>query len=184
MISLRSAIFAGALMCACVVDAQTVPPADERDTAMPQAQTSEPIPATKPATADTPAPAAVSGATSATPESPATATDRTAEPAVSATTAPPADAKPASGSRGSFKTMDRIELESSAVTGNRELPKVLYIVPWKKADMGDLIGRPANSLIDEVLAPVDRDVFKRQLEYYSTLNGETAGAPAAAAPPH
>ena len=33
-----------------------------------------------------------------------------------------------------------------------------------------IIGRPANSLIDEVLAPVDRDVFKRQIEYFATLN--------------
>ena len=56
-------------------------------------------------------------------------------------------------------------------------------MPWKKADLGDLIGRPANSLIDEVLAPVDRDVFKRQIEYYATLNSETAGSSAPTPPP-
>jgi hypothetical protein len=53
------------------------------------------------------------------------------------------------------------------------LPKVLYIVPWKQSDLGDLVGRPVNTLLDEVLAPVDPDVFERQLSYYETLHGET-----------
>jgi hypothetical protein len=77
--------------------------------------------------------------------------------------------------------MDRLELDSTAITGNRELPKVLYIVPWKKADIGDLIGRPANSLLDEVLTPVDREVFRRQTDYFTKLNAEVA--PPAGPPP-
>lgn len=72
------------------------------------------------------------------------------------------------------RTMDRLELDSTAITGNRELPKVLYIVPWKKSDLGDLAGRPTNSLLDEVLAPVDREVFRRQTDYYAKLNAQTA----------
>jgi hypothetical protein len=92
-------------------------------------------------------------------------------------TTPPAAAKPTQ----KFATVDRLELDSTAITGNRELPKVLYIVPWKKADIGDLIGRPANSLLDEVLTPVDREVFRRQTDYFTKLNGEAA--PQAAPPP-
>jgi hypothetical protein len=46
---------------------------------------------------------------------------------------------------------------------------VLYIVPWKRSDLGDLLGKPANSLIDEVLQPVDRDVFKRENRYYDAV---------------
>jgi len=68
-----------------------------------------------------------------------------------------------------FTTIDRLELETTSITGNRELPKVMYIVPWKKADLGDLSGRPARSLIDEILAPVDRDVFRREVGYYEAL---------------
>jgi hypothetical protein len=64
---------------------------------------------------------------------------------------------------------DRIELDTTQITGNRELPKVLYIVPWKHSDLSDLGGRPANSLLDEVLAPVDRDVFQRENRYYRAL---------------
>jgi len=51
---------------------------------------------------------------------------------------------------------------------------VLYIVPWKKSDLGDLLGKPANSLLDEVLQPVDRDVFKRENRYYDALKPDSA----------
>jgi hypothetical protein len=81
------------------------------------------------------------------------------------------------------KAMDRLELEATTITGNRELPKVMYVVPWKKADLGDLKGRPANSLLDEVLAPVDRDVFRREVAYFGALAADsTAQPPQVAAP--
>jgi len=76
-----------------------------------------------------------------------------------------AAAKP--GAKG--KSLDRLELDTTQITGNRELPKVLYIVPWKRSDLGDLVGRPVNSLLDEVLTPVDRDVFQRENRYYRAL---------------
>lgn len=76
--------------------------------------------------------------------------------------------------------MDEIVLERTEITGNRELPKVLYIVPWQKSDPGALVGRPVNTLLDEVLAPVDREEFVRQVDYYSDLYGDPgAAAPAA-----
>ncbi len=68
-----------------------------------------------------------------------------------------------------YAAMDHLELDETSIIGNRELPRVMYIVPWKKADMGDLMGRPVNSLLDEVLMPVDRDVFRRHLDYYEEL---------------
>jgi len=69
--------------------------------------------------------------------------------------------------------MDSMELGRTEITGNQELPKVLYIVPWKKSDPGDLMGRPVNTLLDEVLAPVDREEFLRQVEYYDDLHGDS-----------
>jgi len=68
--------------------------------------------------------------------------------------------------------MDRMELGRTEITGNQELPKVMYIVPWRKADPGDLMGRPVNTLLDEVLAPLDREEFARQVGYYSDLYGD------------
>ena len=79
--------------------------------------------------------------------------------------ATPGTAKPAAKAKG----QDRLELDTTQITGNRELPKVLYIVPWKRSDLGDLVGRPVNSLLDEVLTPVDRDVFQRENRYYRAL---------------
>ena len=60
---------------------------------------------------------------------------------------------------------DRADIDRTQIIGNRELPKVLYIVPWKKPLPGDLSGRPVASVLDEALAPVDRDVFRRQVQY-------------------
>ena len=74
----------------------------------------------------------------------------------------------------SGKAEDRLQLDTTQITGNQELPKVLYIVPWKRSDLGDLLGKPANSLLDEVLEPVDRDVFKRENRYYDALKPDAA----------
>ena len=71
------------------------------------------------------------------------------------------------------RVMDSMELGRTEITGSQELPKVLYIVPWKKSDPGDLMGRPVNTLLDEVLAPVDREEFVRQVEYYDDLYGDS-----------
>ena len=68
--------------------------------------------------------------------------------------------------------MDEMMLERTEITGNQELPKVLYIVPWQKSDPGDLTGRPVNTLLDEVLAPIDRSEFIRQVDYYGDLYGK------------
>ena len=79
------------------------------------------------------------------------------------------------GTKGG-KAEDHLQLDTTQITGNQELPKVLYIVPWKRSDLGDMLGRPANSLLDEVLQPVDRDVFKRENRYYDALKPDAAGA--------
>lgn len=73
-------------------------------------------------------------------------------------------------------------LESSAIRGNQELPKVLYIVPWKDPAMAELAGQPVNSLVEEILAPVDREVFRRQTRYFSQLYGAGTTQSAVAVP--
>ncbi len=64
---------------------------------------------------------------------------------------------------------DRADIDRTQIIGNRELPKVLYIVPWKKPLPGALAGRPLASVLDEALAPVDRDVFARQVNYHGQI---------------
>ena len=70
---------------------------------------------------------------------------------------------------------DRADLEGTKIIGSRELPKVLYIVPWRPPQSGELAGRPVESLMDEALAPVDREVFQRQVEYHSHLQSSRGG---------
>jgi hypothetical protein len=108
--------------------------------------------------------------------------DKPAPPAVSrpATTSPAAAPRPNAPATGG-RARDRVDLEATQITGNRELPRVMYVVPWKKSDLGDLGGRPVNSLLDEVLTPVDRGVFQRQNRYYDALKPD-ARPPGDAAP--
>jgi hypothetical protein len=78
---------------------------------------------------------------------------------------------------------DKADIDRTQIIGNRELPKVLYIVPWKKADLGDLPAQPFNTLLDEVLTPVDRDVFRREVTYYGVVSAGGNASPAASAVP-
>ncbi len=79
---------------------------------------------------------------------------------------------------------DRANIDGTKIIGNRELPKVLYIVPWKKPVPSELSGRPVASVLDEALAPIDRDVFRRQVSYDAQLTAsQTAPVPPAAAQP-
>ena len=159
-----------------------------------QAQQSPPAPLPKAAAPVAPPPdqlepAVNTGATTASPDSAAPAA---ASPAAAAAAPPPAPVKstaPAQaaaaapkGSAHGPKGTDRLELETTDITGNRELPKVLYIVPWKRSDLGDLVGKPANSLLDEVLQPIDREVFLRQNRYYDALKPDAAGPKAGTVP--
>ncbi len=83
---------------------------------------------------------------------------------------------PSESSSSSQGQLDRLQLDASAITGNQELPRVMYIVPWKESGIGELSGKPVNSLLDEVLAPIDREVFQRQVRYFDQLYGDHAVA--------
>jgi hypothetical protein len=112
-------------------------------------------------------PPAVAPASASKVPAPSSKTASTAQaPAKSADAAQPAPSK----------ANDRLELDPTQISGNRELPRVMYVVPWRRPDMGEFAGRPPNSLLDEVLAPVDRDVFRRQNSYYTALQPDTSPA--------
>ena len=107
-----------------------------------------------------------------------TATSYGAEPAI--TIAPSASRQQPearlAGRPAVEDALDRIKLDSTAITGNRELPKVMSIVPWKSAEPPAGPDRPMGSLIEELLAPVDRDEFRREITYYQGLTSQsTAG---------
>ncbi len=62
------------------------------------------------------------------------------------------------------------ELSGMSILGNDEAPQSLYIVPWKASEIG--VETRLDMMWDEVDVPVDRDVFRRQLEFYQVSTGE------------
>jgi hypothetical protein len=157
-----------------------VPSSAQSEAGEPRANTSEAAPeaAAQPAQpAQAPAQPAQAPAQSAQAPAPRPASGRSAGGSASGSHAPTGTA-----AGGKPTATDRLELGTATVTGDREQPKVMYIVPWKKSDIGDLSGKPMNSLLDEALAPVDRDEFKRQVMYYQVVKAD-ASQNGAAKPP-
>jgi hypothetical protein len=150
---------------------QTSPPAARSGTAPPAPSPSATVsPGTAPpGVAATPGTSAGNDKASRARAGSAAAGTRPAAPAAAPAAA--AATAPRTGKAG-----DRIELDTTQISGNRELPKVMYVVPWRRADPGEFTGRPLNSLLDEALTPVDRDVFRRQNRYYAALQGEPGSA--------
>jgi hypothetical protein len=152
------------------------PPPEQLEPAVDTTKTTPAEPAPGPAPAVPPASDSAPGGNAAGPVAAPAA--RTAAPRATAAAAAPAAGAAAKGPKGP----DRLELETTDITGNRELPKVLYIVPWKRSDLGDLVGKPPNSLLDEVLQPIDRDVFLRENRYYQAVKPDSAGPGAGTVP--
>lgn len=76
------------------------------------------------------------------------------------------------------RTSGVLALGASDITGNKELPKVMVIVPWKSpTDAGGVVP-PSDSVMNEVLGPVDRGVFQRRIRYYGQLNAASERRPA------
>jgi hypothetical protein len=134
------------------------------DAGEPRANTSPPAPGGASGTSSA-ASGPAAGAPAATPAAGAPAAGKPAAGAQPAARAPKAAGQKPPG-------VDRLELNTATVTGDREQPKVMYIVPWKSSDIGDLSGKPMNSLLDEALAPVDRDEFKREVVYFDVMKAD------------
>ncbi len=56
------------------------------------------------------------------------------------------------------------KLSGMSIVGNDEAPKSLYIVPWKSSEIG--VETSLHMVLNKDAVPVDRDVFKRQLDFY------------------
>lgn len=68
---------------------------------------------------------------------------------------------------------DQIDLEGARIFGNRDLPNITYVVPWKDEQLEVMDIQPMGNLFDDALKPIDRDVFIREIEYYELLqNGK------------
>jgi len=66
---------------------------------------------------------------------------------------------------------DRLELDETSIVGSKELPKVLYIVPWKDMSVRGMANASLDSPGHKGLAALDREVFQRELQYFGMLQG-------------
>lgn len=71
----------------------------------------------------------------------------------------------------------RLDLEGTSIIGNKELPKILYIVPWKQAEKLDISVPRTDSILDQQLQPIDRQTFRRQVQYHQLLFPESKKSP-------
>jgi hypothetical protein len=67
------------------------------------------------------------------------------------------------------RVLDRLDLDASRITGTRELPKVMAIVPWKGDEAGPGVELGYSTLVDQALRGVDREVFKTETQYFEIL---------------
>jgi hypothetical protein len=64
---------------------------------------------------------------------------------------------------------DSLQLEGTSITGNKELPMVLYILPWKTVERFEIESPPIISIMDQQLQPLDRATFKRTIHYHQAI---------------
>lgn len=65
---------------------------------------------------------------------------------------------------------ERINMEALSIIGNKELPNILYILPWKHSDLPDMVELPLSGLINDALKPIDRKTLLRQQQYQRIIN--------------
>lgn len=73
------------------------------------------------------------------------------------------------------------EAAGFTIFGEKELPIGLYITPWLNSPQELSVDRPAR-LLEPELKPIDREVFRRQVEYHRALTAARAAKNPAPAP--
>jgi len=65
-----------------------------------------------------------------------------------------------------------------SILGNQEAPKALVIVPWKRSELGNVLG--ISTVLDDSRQPIDKEVFMRMLGYYEIRSETRLGSAEAA----
>ncbi len=65
------------------------------------------------------------------------------------------------------------DVTGTTIIGTKEAPNVLNVVPWQgkelNADPWEIRPSPAQSVLEESLQPIDRDVLRREIEYFNLI---------------
>ena len=73
-------------------------------------------------------------------------------------------ADPAAAAGQAAQSGGDVKMSGMSILGNEDAPKSLVLVPWKSSQLGDMPS--VSRLLDSATAPVDKDVFMRELAYY------------------
>jgi hypothetical protein len=75
---------------------------------------------------------------------------------------------------------EKINMDAMSIIGNKELPNILYILPWKQAELPGMVELPLSSLITDALQPIDRQTMLRR-QYYKQVIKQQGVVPASLA---
>lgn len=67
------------------------------------------------------------------------------------------------------KNEEVVDMTGISIIGNRELPKTLFIVPWKNSEVA--VETELTNTLNEGMRPLDREVFRRELRFYEFVHG-------------
>jgi hypothetical protein len=81
----------------------------------------------------------------------------------------PGDAKAKAGGAEKSGGGEEKVIGGMSIVGNNETPKALVIVPWKSSEIGQET-KLKSDLLNDSLAPVDHEVFMRELNFYKLSN--------------
>lgn len=71
-------------------------------------------------------------------------------------------------------TTDRVKLDRTVVSGNQELPKVLYILPWESKESRPALDYGLKPYSGDILTPVNPASHRRQLDQLEALRDTPA----------
>lgn len=71
---------------------------------------------------------------------------------------------------------ERLQLDKTTILGNRELPKVTFVVPWRDA-AADIPEWQAAPMARPPATPLDGELLRRRVEYSKQFDGGKAGQP-------
>ena len=114
--------------------------------------------------AGTPAAAASAPATTQSVDAPKDAPKQGAKKRTARTKAGDGKADPAAAASQAAQPGGDVKMSGMSILGNEDAPKSLVLVPWKSSQLGEMPS--VSRLLDSATAPVDKDVFMRELAYY------------------
>jgi len=63
----------------------------------------------------------------------------------------------------------RLDLDATSIIGNREVPRIVYLLAWRDAPKGDILEQSLETKHNTEIGPIDRDVFQRKISYYELM---------------